>query len=366
MSLSTERSLRRAAALLLALLCLLSLAACGSREEMAAPELLEPRGVALDVAPVSRGSIQRTVIYEGVVLPGVRELAFASSGRVTELLVCPGSRVKAGDVIARLDVARTADALAAAESRLAYAEENEAILEREQEIRIELSKLDLQDLKNSGAGSTRVRLAELRIEEQENSLGETRALWALDKAEQERAIGELRSAVERSLLVAPCDGTVVTCTASEGSYAIENAAVIRLAEDAVLYLSVAEVSAAELNAAEEVYATVAGQRVEVRRRPEGGKLYAERDGTSAFEITDAHGVKPESGQAVVLFAIYDRQEDVLLVPSSALHKEAGVSFVYKIVDGAQVRQTVQTGVANDAEVQILSGLEEGELVYAGT
>ena len=150
MSLSTERSLRRAAALLLALLCLLSLAACGSREEMAAPELLEPRGVALDVAPVSRGSIQRTVIYEGVVLPGVRELAFASSGRVTELLVCPGSRVKAGDVIARLDVARTADALAAAESRLAYAEENEAILEREQEIRIELSKLDLQDLKNNG------------------------------------------------------------------------------------------------------------------------------------------------------------------------------------------------------------------------
>ena len=366
MSLSTERSLRRAAALLLALVCLLSLAACGGREAMEAPELLEPRGVALDVAPVTRGSIQRTVIYEGVVLPGIRELGFSSSGRVTELVVCPGTHVKAGDVMARLDVARTADALAAAESRLAYAEENEAILEREQEIRIELAKLDLADLRSMGAGSGRVRMAELQIEEQENSLLETRALWALDKAEQERAIGELRSAVERSVLTAPCDGTVVTCTAAEGGYAIENSPVIRLAEDASLYLSVAEVSAAELSAAQEVYATVAGQRVEVRRRPDGGKTYVEREGMSAFEIADAHGVKPESGQAVVLFAVFDRQEDVLLVPSSALHKDVGVSFVYKIVDGAQVRHAVQVGVANEAEVQILSGLEEGDLVYAGT
>ena len=69
---------------------------------------------------------------------------------------------------------------------------------------------------------------------------------------------------------------------------------------------------------------------------------------------------------MVLFAVFDRQEDVLLVPSSALHKDVGVSFVYKIVDGAQVRHAVQVGVANEAEVQILSGLEEGDLVYAGT
>jgi len=366
MSLSTERSLRRAAALLLALLCLLSLGACGRREEMKAPELLEPRGVALDVAPVTRGSIQRTVFYEGVVLPGVRELGFASSGRVVELLVCPGSRVKAGDVIARLDVERTAEMLASAESRLAYAEENEAITEREQEIRIELAKLDLADLKSMGAWSSTIRLSELKVAELENSLDETRALWALDKAEQERSIGELRSAVERSVLAAPCDGTVVTCTIAEGGYAIENSPVIRLAEDAALYLSVSEVSAAELSGAQEVYATVAGQRVEVRRRPESGKTYVEREGMSAFEFTDTHGVKPVSGQAAVLFAVYDRQEDVLLVPSSALHKDVGVSFVYKIVDGAQVRQVVQAGVANDAEVQILSGLEEGDLVYAGT
>ena len=366
MSFSTDGSLRRAAAVLLALVCLLSLAACGGRAEMAAPELLEPRGVALDVAPVTRGNIQRTVIYEGIVLPGIRELGFSSSGRVTELVVCPGSHVKAGDVLARLDVARTADALAAAESRLAYAEENEAILEREQEIRIELAKLDLADLRSMGAGSGRVRMAELQIEEQENSLQETRALWALDKAEQERTIGELRSAVERSLLIAPCDGTVVTCSAAEGSYAIENAAVIWLAEDEALYISVAEVSAAELSEAQEVYATVAGQRVEIRRRSEGGKTYVEREGMSAFDIADARGAKPESGQAAVLFLICDRQEDVLLVPSSAIHKEAGVSYVYKIVDGAQVRHAVQVGVANEAEVQILSGLEEGDLVYAGT
>ena len=351
------------AGVLAAALLLLPLSGCGGKKEPPAPELLEPKGVTLDTATVRRGSIQTVTAYEGLVLPAVRELSFAVSGVMTGVNVCTGSRVKAGQELASLDVGRYTAALESMESYLAYAEENEAIIEREQEIQIELARLALEEQRSAGAGRNTLRLAELKIEEQESSLAETRALWELDRAEQVSSIEEMRAMVESSRLLAPCDGTIVSCNAADGGYAMENMAVIWLAEDAELYLSVAAVSAAALSEADEVYATVAGKRVEVAPRSVG-EGYLLRAGMSAFDVTDPGEAKVESGMSAVLFVISDRVEDALIVPSSAVYYDF-TYFVYKVVDGVQVRQNVQRGVANDAEVQILSGLQEGDVVYAG-
>ncbi len=364
MSLSVERALRRALAGAMALGCLLGLGAC-AREETQVPELLEPRGVSMDTVAVRRGSIQRTETYEGLVLPGVRELSFDATGLVQEVTVCPGSRVKEGDVLARLDVDVFAGALSSMESYLTYAEENEYISEREQQIQIELARLDLEEQRAAGADAAALRLMELQISEKENSLAEARALWQLDREEQLRSIGEMRERVDTALLTAPCDGTVVSCTAVAGAYAMENAVVILLAEDEALYLSVDPVSSSAVSAASEVYATVGGQRVEVALRQEGGENYITRSEMSAFDITDDRGADVASGMAAVLFVISDRVEDALIVPSSALRYDNGY-YVYKVEDGVQVRRNVTKGTANDAEVQILSGLEEGDVVYAGT
>ena len=360
MSSSVKKALAGALA---AALLLLPLGGCGSRKAPAAPALLEPKGVTLDTAAVRRGTIQTVETYEGLVLPGVRELSFTVSGMMTDVNVCVGSRVKAGQELAALDVSRYASALEALEGRLAYSEENEAIIEREQEIQIELAKLALEEQRSAGAGRSTLRIAELRIKEREAALAETRALWELDRAEQVSSIEEMRAVVESSRIYAPCDGTIVSCNATDGAYAMENMGVIWLAEDTELYLSVAPVSVASLVEADEIYATVAGKRVEVAPRI-GSEEYIWRAGTSAFDITDAGDSPVESGMTAVLFVISDRVEDALIVPSSAVYYDYSY-FVYKVVDGVQVRQNVQRGVYNDAEVQILSGLQEGDVVYAG-
>lgn len=361
MSSSVKKALAGALA---AALLLLPLSGCGGKKTPAAPELLEPKGVTLDTAAVRRGTIQTVAAYEGLVLPAVRELSFSVSGVMTGVEVCAGSRVKEGQELARLDVGPYEAALESMESYLAYADENEAIIEREQEIQIELAKLALAEQRSAGAGWSTLRLAELKIEEQENSLAETRALWEIDRAEQVSSIEEMRSIVDSSRLLAPCDGTIVSCTAADGAYAMENMGVIWLAEDAELYLSVAPVSAAALSEADEVYATLAGKRVEVAPRS-GDDVHLLRSGMSAFDVVDAGETAVESGMTAVLFVISDRVEDALIVPSSAVHFDYSY-YVYKIVDGVQVRQNVQKGVGNDAEVQILSGLQEGDVVYAGT
>ena len=364
MSSSVKGARKALLCLLAAATLLLPLSGCANKKVPEAPELLEPKGVDLDTAAVRRGTIQTVTAYEGLVLPAVRELSFTVSGAMTGVDVCVGSRVKAGQELASLDVSRYSAALESMENRLAYADENEAILEREQEIQIELAKLSLADMRSAGMGRNTIRLAELRIEEQENNLAQTRALWALDREEQVSSIEEMRAIVESSHLYAPCDGTIVSCTATDGAYAMENMGVIWLAEDAELYLSVATVSIAALMEADEIYATVAGQRVEVALRPYD-ETYQFRVGMSAFDITDAGDAAVESGMIAVLFVISDRVEDALIVPSSAVHYDYSY-YVYKVVDGVQVRQNVQKGVGNDAEVQILSGLQEGDLVYAGT
>ncbi len=357
-------SVKKALCSLLAALLLLSLAACGKAPAQKAPALMEPKGVAMDTAVVRRGLIQTVEAYEGLVLPGVRELSFTVSGPIKDVRICAGSHVKAGDELAVLDVDRYAATLESLESYLAFADENEAIIEREQEIQIELAKLALEDQRRAGAGRNALRLAELKIEEQENSLKETRALWELDRADQVSRIEELRAIVDSSVLTAPCDGTVVTCSAKDGGYAMENMGVIWLAEDSELYLSVAAVSAAALNEASEVYATVAGRRVEVEVRS-ADDTYLSRSGMSSFDVVDAGGAAVESGMTAVLFVVSDRVEDALIVPSSAIRHDF-VSYVYKVVNGEQVRQNVQLGVSNDAECQILAGLSEGDVVYAGT
>ena len=222
-------SVKKALAGVLAAALLLLLSGCGGKTAMEAPELLEPKGVTLDTAAVRRGTIQTVTTYEGLVLPAVRELSFTVSGVMTGVNVCAGSRVKAGQELASLDVSRYASALESMESYLAYADENEAILEREQEIQIELAKLELAEKRAAGAGQNTLRLLELKIEEQENSLAETRALWELDRSDQVKSIEDLRAVVDSSRLLAPCDGTIVSCTAADGAYAMENMGVIWLA-----------------------------------------------------------------------------------------------------------------------------------------
>jgi multidrug efflux pump subunit AcrA (membrane-fusion protein) len=161
MSLWDKRRRFGAGALLLGFLLL---AGCAGEPAPEAPPLREPKGVTMDIVPVRRGEIWITETYEGLVLPRVRELSFPASGRMSGVNVCPGSHVKAGDVLASLDVSLAASALEAQRDYLSYREKTEAISQRELEIQIELKRLETESLRRSGAGNSAIRLSELQAQ----------------------------------------------------------------------------------------------------------------------------------------------------------------------------------------------------------
>ena len=66
--------------------------------------------------------------------------------------------------------------------------------------------------------------------------------------------------------------------------------------------------------------------------------------------------------AVVVTITIDEREDVLWLPKAALRTFQGETFVYVEIGGVQRRVNVMTGLESTDSVEIVSGLEEGQIV----
>lgn len=78
---------------------------------------------------------------------------------------------------------------------------------------------------------------------------------------------------------------------------------------------------------------------------------------------DEHDPRMVSGMSVQLEVITEVLKNVLYVPVEAVYEDAGKFIVYKRSFGKPVRKEVTIGKANDSYVEIIEGLEEGNVVY---
>jgi RND family efflux transporter MFP subunit len=56
------------------------------------------------------------------------------------------------------------------------------------------------------------------------------------------------------------------------------------------------------------------------------------------------------------------EKDTLVVPVSAVNVDLNGEFIYVAQDNVLVRRPVETGISSDTMIQILDGIEEGELM----
>jgi RND family efflux transporter MFP subunit len=88
-------------------------------------------------------------------------------------------------------------------------------------------------------------------------------------------------------------------------------------------------------------------------------------GTGTFKITiELSGadrrIKP--GMFGRINIVYDKHENVLQVPRSAILETASDKSVFVVEDGIGIRKTVETGFGSNGMVEISSGLTDGESV----
>ena len=100
----------------------------------------------------------------------------------------------------------------------------------------------------------------------------------------------------------------------------------------------------------------------------------DRVGTTTSNVTSYTAkIKLDSSSSEILpnmaataNIVLEAKTDVLIVPSSAVSTQDGTNFVKTLKDGKEVNIPVEIGISSDSEIEITSGVSEGDTVITGT
>lgn len=293
-----------------------------ARQRFAPPEV--------DLASPTRGMALDAVYATGVVEPSLEiRIGPRTPGRIVDLRVDEGDRVKRGQLLARLEDDDLRASVAELEARARYAR---GVHERNTELR--------------RSGLISVDAVE-------------RAKTDLEAAEA--ALRRSRDTRAQMQLTAPADGTIIRRDAEIGEYAPVNTPLFYMAGPQPLRI------AAEVDE-EDMPRVVPGQRVLIRsdafpeRSFEGRVLeITPRGDTVARSYRVRIGFVGDSplpiGMSTETNIVIEERPAALLVPVSALAADA----VWVVAaDGRVARRVLKIGVRAPDRVEVLDGLADGE------
>lgn len=270
------------------------------------------------------------------------------AGRVSQIAFADGARVRKGQLLVQLDDVLQRAELSQAQAQVSIARAN---LKRNQELLAEKF------------------VAPRLVEESQASLQVAEAQMALAQAR----LGRMR-------IVAPFDGTVGIRNVNLGDYVKDGADLVNLEDSSSLYV--------DFRVPERFQGKLAtGQRVKVELDALPGQVFQAK--VQALDpLVDANGrsvavraVLPGVGQSPLrpgMFArtttVFSVSDAALVVPEEAIVPQGGKQFVFVLDaqgegDARKLlsrKVEVKLGVRNNAQVQLVSGVKEGDsVVVAG-
>jgi len=361
--------------------------------------LVRPEPAANQSAAVRRGSIEATISALGRVVPAEsRDLVPRASGQVISLLVQEGDQVEASQELFRVDNRELARSLSQAEELVALRQERLIVaLEAPDESSIAIARArllratavrqnaqdDYDALEAEGTdpeGSDEaVDLQSARLEYElaqaefdrvmeGSSESDILALRA-DLSAAESNLLSVRERSERTVVRAPIEGTLVRLDLQAGEWVYANNAVGQIANLDMLIVE-AEVGEPDvpqlvLNQATHVrFDAFPGQEIEGRLTYLPAVL-DESLGAPVYRVEVAlepHDLALRPGMGAGLSIVLEARQDVLLIPRRALSQVGGKQVVTVLAGRRSDQRIVETGLSNDIEVQVISGLQEGEIV----
>lgn len=351
---------------------------------------------------------------------GRQEIYAQSSGLLAELKVEAGDRVKAGQVLGRLDTAPLARRLEEAEANLSA---EQAALEKllrgplPEELAQERAALAQAEAELAGARQKAERTRELyeqgavpkvELEEAERELKIRRAAFERAAARVEQlakgpaaeevqaarsrvaaaqvAVKDAREQLEKAVFRAGADGVVLTCNARAGGYVTPGALLMVVGDPENLEISaeIAESDSGELAPGQEATFTcpaLPGKEFKgtvTRVAPaavkpasigagagagDGSAGQADGNPEVAVKIKPAgptDGLRPGYTADLTITTRIARQ--AVVIPHEAVREENGQKWVYVISDGRAVRREIKTGTGNELFIEVVAGVQKGEKV----
>ena len=260
------------------------------------------------------------------------------------------------------DADRIREEIAALEDRIALQRQTDA--EGEASATAQITELEAQLEEAKALQALERQLYEQDLQDAQlarKHAGQTQALAAKKLATQ---IGILEESLAKTTVTAPMDGIVVWITGSKRVTAEKP--VIYIADPSRKSIRTEELSDYRLSNAEELYAIIGSEKYPLTYAPISAdeRIYRSLNDIPVYSYYEfRQGAQiPESMNALV-FCVHGYRENTLCIPTNALQRDLSGSFVYKQEGGQRVKTYIQVGISTDLRTEVLSGLEEGDVVY---
>ena len=337
---------------------------------------------------VTRGDVEKTVVASGSV-ESVNEVDVGAqaSGKITKLYAKLGQEIKKGEMIADIDSTTQINTLNTKKAALVSYQAQLKAKKTAYDIALSsynrLSKLYSQ--KATSLDSVNIAKSTL-----DNAKAEMEAIEANIK-QAEIEVNTAETNVGYTKITAPMDGTVISVPVSEGQTVNAN-------QTTPTIVTIADLSKMKIKpeiSEGDITKVKAGQEVSFTILSDSQTVYhsvidsVDPANTTTTDSSSTSSSTSSSSSSSTTSAIYyyanvlidnpDRTlrigmttennikianaKDVLLVSNMAIQKRDGKSFVNVLNDKNQSEQReVETGVQNDFQTEIKSGLNEGEKV----
>ena len=303
-------------------------------------------------------TIRQSVSATGTIQPANRaDLSFAVGGTVTSLPVAVGDQVKVGTTLATVDAAGLQTALTLAQANVSATQDQ------------------LTAQQNAGSSSVQVASTQAQLAAAQSKL--TDAQTALAAATMTSPIAGTVAQVniaagDKVGGTSGASGTSGNSGASGASSSSSTAQIVVISTTSwVVQASVGSEDLPQLKKGLQAEITPTGSTAKVFGTVKSVGIVASSSsgGSASFPVTIAVTGSPKglyAGGAADVSIIVKQVENVLTVPTSALHSESGKTVVHQMTNGAQVSTPVTVGTVYGLQTQILSGLKAGDKVVGTT
>ena len=368
--------------------CFLVAALMAGCEQLPGDVLVTPTPIPTPVPlPKAVHQIERGDIVDSVMLLGLVDslqrvnLSFRIGGRLNGFHVEPGDMVKAGQLLAELDVGFLPHELAKAEKQLEIARLRVQAAQGAKELALAEAQATLDlgrlALEQAGSGAEDADIARLELAV---AAAETKLALLADQHDREIALYQaeaelkaidvemLQDRFEQAQLLAPFDGVVRYTDGEAGQLIAEYAPVMGLAAPDALEIR------SSLPSEEELPKLRTGQAVTIlfRDHPQRevtGQLIqvsTSSDGEDGLPIRvefDAPDLALEIGALADLRIVVERKEGILTIPNVAIHSYFNRRYALVKEGESTIEVDITLGVTDGERTEVLAGLEEDEQVF---
>ena len=335
---------------MLAALVITAVTAC---HKQTAEEVDSETVVPVKTAPATRGTIRGVVHATGLTVPapGAELVVVApEAARIIEIPHADGDRVRQGDVLVRFEIPTSA-----------------AEVQRQQ------AEVSRAQAALANAMSARTRAGELfdrgvaarkEVEETTRALAETEAALAQARASLASAV----TVAGRAIVRATFDGVVAKRLHNAGDLVEPTAsdAVLRVIDlrrlEVVASVPLADASRVRAGAPASLALASNDTRDVALKVLAAPAVVDAGTATIPVRLAFAAAAHIPVGTPVQVDIQAEEHSDVVLVPAAAIVREGEETAIFVAKDGKAQRHPITIGLADGTHVEILSGLNAGELV----